>query len=351
MKNNAYIIKAQYSIREAVTKMDEDGIGFCALVDDHGRVIGVLTDGDFRRAVHQGVQLDSNVMEIINKNFISVQKNYLPEEIDSIFSTTIVRQIPVLDDRKLIDVINIDQFYGDHKEKKKRAIDAPAIIMAGGKGTRLDPFTRILPKPLIPLGNDPVIKVIMDEFHKFGIDDFHISLNDKEKMVMAYFHDHDLKYNIKYIHEIKPLGTAGALKYLEGKFAVPFFVSNCDVIIRTDYGSFYDFHRNGGYALTMVGSMRLYTIPYGVCDVDSAGSLKAIREKPQFDFLVNTGMYVLEPSVLEFIPKDEYFNMTDLILKIQAKGLKVGIFPVSEKSWIDVGQLNEYKEIINKLNC
>ncbi len=347
---NEYKITTRCSIREAVKKMDEGGIGFCMCVDDQDLVIGVMTDGDFRRAIHGGVQLDENVMKIVNTKFVSVEPNYQKSAIDKIFSTTIVRQIPVLDKGKLIDVITIDQFYGEDKGKKRRTLDCPVIIMAGGKGTRLDPFTRILPKPLIPLGNDPVIKVIMDEFHKFGIDNFHISLNDKEKMVMAYFHDHDLNYNIQYIHEAKPLGTAGALRYLDGKLTTSFFVSNCDIIIRTDYGSFYDFHRNGNYALTMVGSMRLYTIPYGVCDIDHVGCLKAIREKPQYDFLVNTGMYLLEPQVLKLIPEDVCFNMTDLIRKVQESGLKVGIFPVSEKSWIDVGQLSEYKEIINKLS-
>jgi NDP-sugar pyrophosphorylase family protein len=222
--------------------------------------------------------------------------------------------------------------------------------MAGGKGFRLDPFTRVLPKPLIPLGDEPIIKVIMDEFSKFGMNDFYISLRDKERMVRAYFYDHESGYQIQYIREKEPLGTAGALKHLEGKIKEPFFVSNCDIIIRTDYSAFYDFHKNGGYALTMVGSMRQFTIPYGVCDTDNSGLLQSIREKPKYDFLVSTGLYLLEPEVIRYIPEGESFNMTDLISKVQDNGLKIGIFPVSEGSWTDVGQLSEYKEIINKLN-
>ena len=222
--------------------------------------------------------------------------------------------------------------------------------MAGGKGVRLDPFTRILPKPLIPLGNDPVIKVIMDEFHKSGISHFYISLQEKERMVRAYFHDYALDYHIEYVQEDKPLGTAGALRHLEEKMKGTFFVSNCDIIIHTDYGAFYDFHKKGGYALTMVGSMRQYTIPYGVCEMDNGGVLTAIREKPRYDFLVNTGLYLLEPAVLRCIPKNKYFDMTDLVKKVKDSGMKVGVFPVSENSWIDVGQLSEYKNVINKLS-
>lgn len=221
--------------------------------------------------------------------------------------------------------------------------------MAGGKGARLDPFTRILPKPLIPFGNDPVIKVIMDEFGKFGMNDFYISLNDKGRMVKAYFHDHDMDYRIEYIEEDKPLGTAGALKCLDGKMDGTFFVSNCDIIIQADYVSIFDFHKKGSYDLTLVGSMQQYTIPYGICDIDNGGVLKGIREKPEYDFLVNTGLYLLEPAIPQYIPENEYFDMTDLIKKIQDNGLKVGVFPISEKSWIDVGQWAEYKNTIKEL--
>jgi len=336
-----YKILIHCSIRDAVKKMDEGRLGFCVCVDDNDQVIGVISDGDFRRAVHHEIQLDENITRIINRDFIFVLKNYDKEEVETIFNSTIVQYIPVLDQGKLLDILSHESL--GENGKKKRVLENPVVIMAGGKGTRLDPFTRILPKPLIPLGNDPVIKVIMDEFHKYGLSNFYISLNNKERMVMAYFHDHKLSYNINYIFENDPLGTAGALKHLEGKVKDAFFVSNCDIIIRTDYTAFYDFHKNGRYGLTMIGSLRQYIIPYGVCETDNSGAL-------QYDFLVNTGMYLLEPEVLKYIPDGKNFNMTELIEKIRSAGLSVGIFPVSEKSWIDVGQLNEYKEAIKKLD-
>ena len=347
---NKYKVTSSFSIRDAVKWMDDGGNAFCVCVDAKDQVLGVISDGDFRRAIHDGIQLDENVTKIINRNFYSVQKGYDNKELEEIFANPVIDRIPVLEKGKLVDVISAEELHKGYKGRKRRILENPVIIMAGGKGTRLDPFTRILPKPLIPLGNDPIIKVIMDDFHKFGINKFYISLKEKEKMVRAYFHDHDLGYHIDYINEDKPLGTAGALKYLEGKIKEPFFVSNCDIIIRTDYGSFFDFHKKGGYGLTLVGSMRQYIIPYGVCEIDSGGVLKAIREKPQYDFLVNTGLYILEPEVLRYIPKNTFFDMTDLIGKIKERGLKIGVFPVSEKSWIDIGQLSEYQEMVNKLN-
>ena len=221
--------------------------------------------------------------------------------------------------------------------------------MGGGKGTRLDPFTRILPKPLIPMGNDPIIKIIMDEFGKYGMSDFYITLNNKGKMIKAYFHDHNLPYKINFIEEQKPLGTAGALKLIKPKLKETFFVSNCDIIIKSDYNDIIKFHKERKNSLTLVGSMQHYTIPYGVCEIENGGDLISIREKPQYDFLTNTGMYVLELDVLNLIPGDTYFDMTDLIKAIQGKGQKVGVFPVSKESWIDVGQWAEYKNAIQKI--
>lgn len=221
--------------------------------------------------------------------------------------------------------------------------------MAGGKGTRLDPFTRILPKALIPVGEKPVIEIIMDEYARYGMKNFHISVNSKSKMIKAYFGDQDSDYNISFIDEDKPLGTAGALRFLKDKFDNPFFVSNCDIIVRNNYYDILQFHKDGRYDLTVVGSMQHRTIPYGVCKFENGGLLKSIQEKPEYDFLVNTGMYLLNPHILRYIPENTYFDMTELINVLQKKAHKVGVYPVSEKSWVDIGQLTEYRTTIREL--
>ncbi len=265
---NKHIVLDTYSIRQAIKIMDKGGIGFCVCLNSKEKVIGVLTDGDFRRAVLSEVSLDEPVEEIINKKFISVQKDHNKSEIREIFADSVVQHLPVLEGDKLVDLYTEDVFFGIDNRSSRTLLSNPVVIMAGGKGKRMDPFTRILPKPLIPIGDDPIIKVIMDEFRKFGMDNFHISIKDKGQMIKAYFHDHDLPYCIQYIEENKPLGTAGSLLQLKSKLNEPFFVSNCDIIIHADYASVLDFHVQGKYDLTLVASMRHYVIPYGVCDVD-----------------------------------------------------------------------------------
>jgi dTDP-glucose pyrophosphorylase len=342
-----YKVLLSFSIKKAVGKMDEGGIGFCVCVDNEDNVVGVISDGDFRRAVLRGQCLDDNVGKIMNGDFFYVSKNYSRKDIEEIFLSSGARHIPVLDNGVLIDICAKEEMVGGKVDAHGMTLDNSVVIMAGGKGTRMDPFTRILPKPLIPVGNDPVIKVIMDSFGNYGIKNFHISLNEKGRMVKAYFHDHELPYNIQYVEEEKPLGTAGALINLIGKLDSSFFVSNCDVIIHADYASISDFHIQGGYDLTLVASMRHYTIPHGVCSVGYGGDLKGIQEKPEYDFLVNTGLYLLEPAVLTLIPDNQRFDMPDLINKIMEHGLRVGVFPVSEKSWADVGQWRDYSNFLN----
>jgi dTDP-glucose pyrophosphorylase/CBS domain-containing protein len=336
-------VKQGASIRHALKQMDEAGIGFCVIVDGNDAVVGVVTDGDFRRAILNDIALNKEVCTIANKNFLFVGKGYVKDEVSDIFNNSVVRHIPIIENRFLIGVIVEEDFCGVDKTDNKKNLNQSVVIMAGGKGTRLDPFTRILPKPLIPIGNDPILKLIIDEFKKYNINDFHITINDKGKMIKAYFYDHNNDDSLNFIEEDKPLGTAGALKYLEGKFTHSFFVSNCDIIIKCDYSDIVKFHEERNNDLTIVGSMQYHKIPYGVCEIDNGGDLVIIKEKPEYNFLINTGMYLLEPKILKLIPQDEYCDMTTLISYAQEKKLKIGVFPVSEKSWFDVGQWEEYE--------
>ena len=353
MKNiniNEFIAQSDISIRNSMKVLEDSGEGIIIIYKDN-RVYGIVTDGDIRSAILKGVSLNDDIETITNTNFFSLSNNTEDSKIENIFRNTKARQIPIIENGLLLDIITEEDFFFESNKTQvpKKQLHNPVVFMAGGTGTRLDPFTRILPKALIPYGNDPILKVIMDNFGKFGMNNFFISINDKGRMIKAYFHDHCLDYNIDFIEEDKPLGTAGALKYLNGKLHGSFFVSNCDIIIHTSYYSVYKFHKKGCYDLTLLGSMRKFTIPYGVCDIDNNGELKGIREKPISDLLVNTGLYLMEPNVLNYIPEDKFFDMTDLIREIQKKGLKVGVYPVSEKSWIDVGQWGEYDKAIKEL--
>ena len=346
---NRYKINTSMTVRNAVRLMSEERMDLCVCVDSSDKVIGVFTLGDFRKAVFLEIQLDDRVEALVNNNFKFVVKGYSSQEVVNIFNDTVVKEIPILDDNRLVGMISRDDFSNEMVIEQTNSLNNPVVIMAGGRGSRLDPFTKILPKPLIPFGDDPVIKVIMDEFGKFGMHNFHIALNANNMMIKAYFHDHALPHTIEYIKELKPLGTIGAVKFLEGKFDAPFFVTNCDIIMHTNYASALDFHIQGGYDLTLISAIYNLIVPYGVCNVEKKGSLKSLQEKPNYDFLVNTGFYILNPDVFPYIPHDEYFDATDLITALKSDNRSIGVFPVTEHDWIDVGQWSEYHKAMNKL--
>lgn len=323
---------------------------FIIVVDDNNKVIGILTDGDFRRAIWNAVSLEDSVDVITNKNFTWLAERHDIDNVKKIFSTTDIQQIPVLRDGILVDIVYKKNFEAPVLVSSLGGLNMPVVIMAGGLGTRLDPFTRILPKPLIPIGEKTIIEILIEKFAKYGSTRFYISLNYKSRIVKAFFEDYVKRYKISYIEEEKPLGTAGALKLLKGRIKTPFIVSNCDILVKEDYNKIVEFHKKGRYLFTIVGSMQHHVVPYGVCKIKAGGELIDLEEKPEYDLLVNTGMYIVNPDVLKYIPSGKKFDVTELIYKLMQKGEKIGVFPVSEKSWIDIGQWEEYKKAVEKLH-
>jgi dTDP-glucose pyrophosphorylase len=352
-KNKKNTIAHTASIRDAVKTMDIEGFNLLIVLNNKQKVVGVFTLGDFQRAVFLGLDIDEKISSIINKNFEYLIEGFSKNDAKKIFlNNELVEEIPVLNKKfELLKIIKKSYFFSINEFKKKINFNnIPVVVMAGGKGTRLDPFTRILPKPLIPFGNNPIIRVIMDYFVKFGSKKFYISINDKGSMIKAYFNDLNSVYKIKYIEEKKPLGTAGSLKLLKNKLKSTFFVTNSDILIQSYYPAIIKFHKENRYDLTLVSSIRNYIIPYGVCKFDKKGRLISIKEKPNYDFFVNTGLYVVEPKILKLIPGDITFDMDELLVKARKSNLKVGVFPVSENSWVDVGQWSEYKKNIDFFN-
>ncbi|SNB45042.1 sugar phosphate nucleotidyltransferase [Geobacter sp. DSM 9736] len=342
-------ISHKLDIRSAVKSINETGIGFAVIVDDDDLVVGILTDGDFRRAVLKGLDLNDNVLKITNRDFRSLQSGFSQEEAICLLKSGNFTFLPVIQDGRLIGILSENDLQQPEIGALNKKLQSEVVIMAGGKGTRMEPFTKILPKPLIPIGDRTMLEVIMDEYAKYGIKDFHISVCHKAKMIKAYFEYIENGYNIHYINEDSPRGTCGALKLAEGKFNGPFFVSNCDIIIKSDYSKIFEYHQSQDFMLTIVTSIQHMVIPYGVCELNDVGGLSRINEKPKFDYLINTGMYVLNPEVLQYIPTDTFFDITDLIKKLLDLNLKVGVYPVPEQSYVDVGQWAEYKKAINIL--
>jgi NDP-sugar pyrophosphorylase family protein len=174
-------------------------------------------------------------------------------------------------------------------------------------------------------------------------------VNYKGRILKAYFEELQPDYNVIFVDENEPLGTAGSLQLLMGKFDKPFFVTNCDIIVKADCVSLYEFHQKGGYDITLVASTKEYIIPYGTCELNGDGHLSHINEKPHYDFLINTGLYVLNPDMLKLIPENKFYHITHLIEDAKNQGKKVGVFPIDDEAWIDVGQWAEYQKAVKQL--
>ena len=215
--------------------------------------------------------------------------------------------------------------------------------MAGGRGTRLAPLTNVWPKPLIPINQKTIVEDIMDRFVEVGCNEFYLSVNYKAEVIQQYFDNLNSPfYKITYIREEKPLGTAGSLYLLKDKIHSTFFVSNCDILIEEDFTSIYEYHKTHQNEITIVAAIKSFPIPYGTIETGEGGQLKSIQEKPELSFKINTGMYILEPNLIQEIPKNDFFHITTLIEKLHREGRKVGVFPVSEGSWKDIGNWEEY---------
>ncbi len=349
---DALMIRCGSRVRDALKQLEASERKTLFVVDGENRLVGTLTDGDIRRWILAEGNLDGTVEKICNTNPCVVYGDYDLGWIKREMLERRIGSIPVINaSREVVDVLFWETIFGENLVRKQASpIELPVVIMAGGKGTRLDPFTRILPKPLIPLGEKTVIEFIIDSFVKCGVAKFYISVNYKSKIIKSYFEELNPPYVIEYIYEDKPLGTAGSLRHLRGNIVTPLIVTNCDVIIKADYRDIVEHHISSRNDITLVASLKNYNIPYGVCEIGSGGRLSRIREKPEYNFLVNTGIYLLQPETLELIPENEFFHITHLIEKVQAAGGRIGVFPISDKSWIDTGEWVEYKNALTQLN-
>lgn len=336
------------AIREAMEALGKSGEKILLVVDDNYTLIGSLTDGDIRRYILKEQDLAGTIENIYNKNPIFVfQNDYNLANIKRIFLNNKIDVLPIVDNgRKLVDYLTWEKIFGSEKRNEDKKLNIPTVIMAGGAGTRLEPFTKVLPKPLIPVDGKPVIDYIIDKFSAYGISKFYLTLNYMSKVLRAYFEEKNSNYKIEVVEENEPRGTAGSLKLLSDKLDRPFFVSNCDIVIEADYADLYQFHVKNKFDITLVASAKEFHIPYGICELNVNGNLEKIKEKPKYNFLVNTGLYVLNPDIIKFIPDTGLFHITHLIDRIRETEGTVGVYPVSENAWIDVGQWAEYRKAL-----
>ena len=331
------------TIRVALERLNRTAQKILFIVDAGGRLLAALTDGDVRRHLLAGGTLEDAVSASGNHHPIIAHSR---EEALRLLAQRSCIAVPVVDENgHLSDVV----VSGPPVSEQCAALGIPVVIMAGGKGTRLEPYTKILPKPLIPVGDLPIMEHIMRQFRQYGCTEFHGIVNYKKQLIKAYFSENEEHFNTFWYDEDKPLGTGGGLSLLKGKLSETFFLTNCDLLIFTDYEKLLRFHRESGSAVTMVCAEKHVTIPYGVVETGEGGVITAMREKPAFQFLTNTGLYLVEPEVLDDIGEAEVIGFPDIIERQRRKGRRVSAYTVGEKDWLDMGQLDELEKMRERL--
>ncbi len=339
------------SIIDAMKKIDKNTKSILYILEDDGRLFGSLTDGDIRRWILRTGGLMGNAAEVANKSPKSLTEKDKSKAI-VLMDTASITSIPILDSNgKVIDILFRDKDAASYMEARDLALsDIPIIIMAGGKGTRLYPYTKILPKPLIPIGDIPILERIMNRFHEYGAKKFYLTVNYKKEMIKSYFIEQNVPYEIVYVEEDKPLGTAGSIKLIKEQFERPVLVTNCDILIDADYDSIIKHHITSENGITIVSSLKNFPIPYGVLDAEKEGVVKKLKEKPNLSYFINTGMYVVNPEVFEMIPENEMYHMTNLAEDLMSRGGRVGMYPISEMSFLDMGEFQEMKRMEDRIN-
>lgn len=334
-------------IKEAVKQLNDTARKTLLVTDSHERLIGTITDGDIRRGILTGCGFNEPVEKIMCRDYIAL--DYTDPDIKlrarDIMIQHNIPAVPLLDhqDRVKGVVFLADVIGGQEIKKARRVYDHRVVVMAGGKGTRLDVFTKVFPKSLIPIGDKPAIEFIMERFYACGFHKFTYTLNYKKEYVKLFLKEKQFPsdYEIDWVEEDKFLGTAGSLSLLQQSMTDTFFVVNCDTVLNIDFSEVLAWHKERSAALTVIGCHNEVDIPFGVL-AHTNGTLEKIHEKPSHDVIVNTGVYIMEPRVLTYLQPGQPIDMNELINKIATKET-VSIYPVYSRDWFDIGQWDTYK--------
>lgn len=345
-----FLISPDGTVVEALQKIDTNAKGILFVTGEDRKLAGVVTDGDIRRWLIKTGELQGKVSSFMNPNPKVIYRKEIADAQNFMVRQSITA-LPVVNSKGIVlDILFREVEKKNVTERKKDLEQVPVVIMAGGKGTRLYPYTKVLPKPLIPIGDIPIMERIIDHFQDYGISDFTVTVNYRKSMIKSYFADITKNYRLTYVEEDRPLGTAGSLQLIRQEFTRPFIVTNCDILVHADYADIYRYHKESGNELTLVTALKNIVVPYGVVHSSENGAVESMEEKPKLSYFVNTGMYILNPDLLKEIPKDTFYHMTDLADHLLAENRKVGMYPVSEDSFLDMGEFEEMHRMEKKLN-
>lgn len=331
------VVSPQTPLGDTIAKIDTSGTQLALVLNDDGYLVGVMTDGDVRRAILRGHQLTTPTAEVMNPYPHTASVGTPREELLALMRRHVFHHLPLLDnDGRVAGLVTLDELIG--------AVERPnwVVLMAGGLGTRLRPLTENCPKPMLPIGDKPILESILENFVEQGFRRFFISVNYRAEMIRNHFGDGSRwGASIEYLHEDKPLGTAGALSLLPEVPDKPFFVMNGDLLTRANFDGMLRFHQEHEATATMAVREYDFQVPYGVVCLDEE-RIVAIEEKPVKRFFVSAGIYILDPTALDYIPAGNVLDMPVLFEKLMHAGRPTSAYPLREY-WLDIGRLEEFE--------
>ncbi|MFH1190096.1 MAG: sugar phosphate nucleotidyltransferase [Candidatus Omnitrophota bacterium] len=350
-KLKVFLISPDATIREAIARLNETGGTVLFVTNARGVLKGAVTEAVIRDALAGGLKFTEKVRRIAlpKAPFISGKEAPARKKAHALMQKTGFAEIAVLDaDDRVSGILQwADVAAGDKLDAGiRKSLPNKVVIMAGGKGSRLEPFTRVFPKPLLPINEKPIIELMMERFHHYGLSNFIFTLNYKKEYVKMFLKESNFSYGIDWVEEKDYMGTAGSISLLKDKVKDTFIVSNCDTIVNTDYAEVLRWHKKSRAMLTIIGCHREIDVPYGILDVKK-GRLAHFTEKPRYDMLVNTGVYVMEPQIISMVPKDSQLDM-NVLIKSVARSSKVSVYPI-HRGWFDTGQWGDYKRSFQEL--
>ncbi len=341
-----YILGRYQTVKDAIELMDKKNVDAVMISDESLKLLGIFTKGDMRRYILKNNNLQECICHAMNSNPKVFASRYEAEKAciqGGMVVYPVVTNTGIITDCLFAKSLNEDECISNVLE------NIPLVIMAGGKGTRLYPYTQILPKALMPIGDYSITERIINKFVRWGCKDVYLIINHKANMIKSYFEDLERQYNLYFIKEEEFLGTGGGLSLLKNHIKTKFILSNCDILVEVDYECLIKTHENNKNIITFVGAMKEVVIPYGVITTNENGQIEKLTEKPGFSFITNTGVYVLENKVIQDQEENEFIHITDIAQRYVGKGENVGVFPISEKNWLDMGQFKEMKHMMREL--
>jgi dTDP-glucose pyrophosphorylase/predicted transcriptional regulator len=338
------LLSSSASIREALVQLGDSKLHILMVVDDDGRLLGTVTDGDIRRGILKDTPLDQPAVTVMNPHPSTISPHTPRNAALRLMKERNIQQLPVVEDGRVVGLFTLEDFIDSAEERPNWV-----VIMAGGKGQRLRPLTETVPKPMLPVGGRPILETIIAQLGEHGLRRLYLSVNYKAEIIKNHFGDGShFGCEIRYLEEAQPLGTAGPLTLLPERVTEPLVVMNGDVLTKVDFGNMLAYHGNTGACATIGVRQIDVQVPYGVLDIDEQ-SVRAIVEKPVHKFQVSAGVYVFDPSVPPHVPAGQATDMPDVIRTLVDDGQPVSAFPIHEY-WIDVGQIPELNRAMDDFN-